>query len=105
MASAALRPAVVVNGVKRVHSSDDMIAGEARDVLCAQMLSVFDAKATIAIAVFVFHLLVNRNDKVFRAIADGVNDHLQAGAIRASPARPHPPFRTHLIPRTTALAC
>src|SRR5260370_10890393 len=71
-------PTAIIYRVVGLHRSDDTVAGKARNVLRSQVLSMLDAEAPIPIAVFFFNPLVDRKDVVVRAIADGMNDYLQA---------------------------
>src|SRR3989442_558309 len=71
-----LSPSAIIDRVIWLHRSDDFVAREAWDVLRAQMLRVLDAKTSIAIAIFLLNLFVDRKNIVVRTIANRVNDHL-----------------------------
>ena len=69
-------PPAIVDRVIRLHRSHDFISREPLDVLGAQMLGVLNAKTAIAIAIFLFDLLVDRKNFVVGPITDRVNQNL-----------------------------
>src|SRR5437870_3104680 len=97
-----LSPAPIIDRVIWLHRSDDFVAPEAGDVLRPQMLCVLDAKASIAITVFLLHLFIDREDLVVSAIADRMNDDLQPRAIRPAHALEHRALGKHLGTRNAA---
>src|SRR5207245_7400823 len=58
---------------------------------------MLDAKAPIAIAVFLFYSLVDRKNVVVGSIADGVNDNLQTCLVGAAHTFEHRGFGKHLV--------
>src|SRR5262249_14016576 len=99
---AFLGPAAIVDCVIRLHRSNHFVARETRDVLGAQMLRVLNTKAAIAISVFLLDLFVNGKDGIVRAIADGVNYHLQSGFVGAAHTLEHRAGGKHLRAGNTA---
>src|SRR6266478_1694 len=58
-ADAFLAPTAVVSLVIRLHRGDHLLLTEPRDFARAQVLGVFDSKATVALAISLAHLLIN----------------------------------------------
>src|SRR5450432_2383539 len=65
----------------RLHGSDDVELGEARDIGAGQVLRVLDTQAAVTWAVILLDALVEIEDGAIGAIADGVDGDLQAGLV------------------------
>src|SRR5262245_21861125 len=74
---AFLRPASIVSAVVRLHGGNDPASGKAWDILRAQMLCMFDAKAAVARPVLCRDLLEDLKNLIVRPIANGVNHYLK----------------------------
>src|SRR6185503_11451339 len=92
-----LRPSSIIDRMVRLHRRDHFVARETRDVLWSNVLSVFDAKAPVTCAVFLFNLLEDRKDQIIGAIADGVYENLKSRAIGTANAFKHRTLRKHLV--------
>ena len=55
------------------------------------------AEAPVALAIFSDYLFVDRKNQVICAIANGVNHHLQSGAVSFAHAIEHCTIRKHLF--------
>ena len=91
---ALFRPAAVVDGVIRLHAGDDAQLGEARKVLRAHVLGVFDAEAMRG-RIAAPQALVQIEDFRDGAVADGVNADLDLRLVRAARQRFHLRGRVH----------
>src|SRR5579872_3936134 len=67
------------------------------------MLRMLDAKTAVARTVLLPDLFENIEDFKIRLVADGMNQHLQAGAVGAKHAGEHDSFGEHLLGQEAAI--
>ena len=84
---APLRPLTVVDGVIRLHRSNDREPLEALEVFGRDVLQVLDAPAPLARAVGFFDLAERVEDRRDGLVADGVDAELQTGGVGADQPR------------------
>ena len=74
-------PATIVDGVIRLHRSDHVQLRKPRKIFLSHVLRVLDGKALVMVTVLLFDIAEDVEHHGNRAVADGMNAHLQSGGI------------------------
>ena len=91
------RPPTVVDGVVRLHRSDDVELRKSLKILRRHVLRVLDGKTLVVITVLSFDITENIENHRDRAVADCMNAKLQSCRIGLHQPVAHGAGRMHFI--------
>jgi hypothetical protein len=87
----------------RLHGGYDVQLRETIEIFSGHVLSVFDAKTSIAIAVSFHNLGIQVEDDRNAVVTNGMSTNLKAGGIRSHHAVLHQRNRVHFVRQQAAI--
>src|SRR4029077_19691850 len=87
----------------RLHGGNDVQLREAIEIFSGHVLSMFDTKAPIAVAVSFHNLGIQVEDDRNTLVTNGVSTNLKAGGIRSHHAVLHQRDWVHFVRQQTAI--